>query len=239
MVWSYGAYKINGNLFGIETSTNTDGTINSRWVGKKVNFLGDSITQSPTSRVGTVENQLPNVIKSALGLSEARNYGVGGTGMAGGAVGTETQRFIDRYPAMSDDVDLIFVFGGVNDYALDNTHDFGTMNDRTADTFYGAMHVLLDGLITKYPDKTIVFMTPIHKTDDTNPNGNTGKVLDDYAQAEIEVCRYYGIPYIDGFTIGLNPNTAQSETLFHDITHPNGLGSQMLGKAIASRLAAL
>ena len=48
--------------------------------GKKINFLGDSITEG----VGASEEQFmyPNVIAAECGLAAARNYGISGTRIA-------------------------------------------------------------------------------------------------------------------------------------------------------------
>jgi hypothetical protein len=54
--------------------------------GKKINFLGDSITEG----VGTssIDSVFHAVLKRECGLSEARNYGIGGTRFA-----VQTQNF--------------------------------------------------------------------------------------------------------------------------------------------------
>lgn len=49
---------------------------------------------------------------------------------------------------MSDDADMVIVFGGTNDFGTEIP--LGTMSDCIQSTFYGALHVLLTSLINKY-----------------------------------------------------------------------------------------
>ncbi|MDY8117614.1 hypothetical protein UY286_09190 [Paenibacillus polymyxa] len=54
-------------------------------------------------------------------------------------------------------------------------------------TFYGALKYIAEGLINRYLDKLIVFLTPPHGSGDTVPehlpNAITGQVYSAYAQA--------------------------------------------------------
>ncbi|MCF2717357.1 hypothetical protein LWE69_08990 [Paenibacillus sp. UKAQ_18] len=54
-------------------------------------------------------------------------------------------------------------------------------------TFYGVLKHIAEGLINRYPDKLIVFLTPPHGSSDTVPehlpNAITGQVYSEYAQA--------------------------------------------------------
>ena len=121
--------------------------------GKKINFLGDSITEG----VGASEEQFmyPNVIAAECGLAAARNYGISGTRIARQDDEENFGNpFCDRYLTMDDDADMVVVFGGTNDYGHGRA-PFGSFDDRTGDTYYGAWHVLLRGLLEKYPDSQI------------------------------------------------------------------------------------
>ena len=134
---------------------------------KKINFLGDSITEG----VGTSapENIYLNVIKAECNLAEARNYGISCTRIARQADEFEYGHpFCDRYKSMDDDADSIVIFGGTNDYGH-GTAPIGAFEDQSQDTYYGAWHVLLRGLMEKYPRATIVAMTPLHRHDEDTP----------------------------------------------------------------------
>lgn len=47
----------------------------------------------------------------------------------------------------------------------------GTMNDRTPDTFYGALHTLYTVLLEKYTEIPIIVITPLHRINEDNPRG--------------------------------------------------------------------
>ena len=130
--------------------------------GLKINFLGDSITEG--SGTSGVENTYWNVLKRNEGLSEARGYGIGGTRIARKKNPSDNPRYdldyIKRYPEMSDDADVVVIFGGTNDFGHGDA-PLGEMSDRTPYTFYGACHTLFEGVINKYPKATIIVMTPI------------------------------------------------------------------------------
>ena len=96
---------------------------------------------------------------------------------------------------MNVDAHVISVLGGVND--RDNNVPLGTFDSTSTDktTFYGALNVLVKGLIVKYPDKVIFLMTPLSRgLENTN---TAGRKLKDYANAIKEVGAYYGVPVLD------------------------------------------
>ena len=120
--------------------------------GKKINFLGDSITEGVgCSDSKTVYHQL---MKEKYGLCEARNYGIGGTRLAKQVKPSEKPRHDLDFPMravdMDRDADAVVVFGGTNDFGHGDA-PIGTPSDRTPDTFYGALHYLYTFLMTEYP----------------------------------------------------------------------------------------
>ena len=98
--------------------------------GKKINFLGDSITQG----VGTSapEHIYHAVLAKEYGAT-ARNYGISGTRFArqsaNSAVSSFDQNFCDRVEKMDADADIIVVFGGTNDFGHGDA-PLGTPADR-------------------------------------------------------------------------------------------------------------
>lgn len=131
--------------------------------GKTLNFLGDSITEG----VGVTDqnNRYDNVAHRRLGLAAHYNYGIGGTRLAHQSAPSETPRydlcFCGRAYLLEKSADLIVVYGGVNDYIHGDAY-FGKMEDRTPETFCGAVYFLMNFLKTNYEGKKIVFMTPAH-----------------------------------------------------------------------------
>ena len=202
---------------------------NSQWYKKKINLLGDSITFG-----GTWVGPLAKLTGATL-----TNYGVNGSAIQKRT--SRTDSFNERYPAMSNDADLIVVWGGVNDHHWPQTNNsFGEPDSVDVNTFYGALNSLITGLIAKYPTKKIAFITPMKNWGYTGaPNWNIanskGKTLTDHRDAIIERCNYYSIPVLDLFNeSNIAPVTSQHKTAFMpDGLHPNDEG----GKRIATMIS--
>ena len=97
--------------------------------GKKINFLGDSITEG----VGTSskEKMYVNIIAEKYGAI-CRNYGISGTEIAR-QIGLDYENCLDfckRYQTMDEDADIIVVYGGVNDY-FHGDAPVGKLGDKT------------------------------------------------------------------------------------------------------------
>ena len=204
--------------------------VNSKWQGKKVNFLGDSITAGLLTSIIYHE-----IIKEKLGLKIARNYGISGTRIAKYSQ-DEGNSMSARFSQMDDDADLVMVFAGTNDFGHDNV-PIGNFDDRSNSTFYGACHVLMQGLIEKYYKKTIAFMTPIHRdypediTYEVNKSGNT---LKQYVNIIKEVAEYYAIPVLDLYAVsGMQPKVDIIKKYYiPDGLHPNEAGHEKLADKI-------
>ena len=207
--------------------------------GKKINFIGDSITEG--ARVEKEENFYPNIIKREAGLAEARNYGVGGSRIARlpkekleGIPSDED--FNMRAERMDKDFDAVVVFGGTNDFGHGNI-PLGTMEDNDPYTFYGALKTLCLYLIKNFPDKPIVFMTPLHRLNeeldyrkrlaDGNPYA---RPIIDFVDAIKEVCRLFSIPVLDMFENSGMPARvwAWCERYMPDGLHPNDEGQKLI-----------
>lgn len=210
--------------------------------GKKINFLGDSITQGVG--VKEAENRFVNRVTRMAELAEGRNYGISGTRFARQVVPTEAnpsfdQDFCSRVEKMDADADAIVVFGGTNDFGHGDA-PIGTFDDRTPETFYGACHTLMRSLIERYPGKPIVIMTPIHRVSEDNRD-RKGRILVDYVDMIKEVARYYGLPVLDMFAMsGIQPRVrAIRERFCPDGLHPNDNGHAILAERIVGFLRAL
>lgn len=73
--------------------------------------------------------------------------------------------FCLRVTELDPDADVVVVFGGTNDYGHGDA-PFGTPEDRTADTFWGACHELFSGLKSRFMEAEILIVTPLHRTND-------------------------------------------------------------------------
>ena len=217
--------------------------------GLKINFLGDSITEG--HGVSSVENTYWNLLKKNEGLCEARGYGIGGTRFAKKKVPSVKERwdldFIQRYPDMDDDADAVVIFGGTNDFGHGDA-PLGEMSDRTPYTFYGACHTLFEGIINKYPEATVVVMTPLHRIQEDNPRGDGLKQdgeglapLYSYVEIIKEVAEYYSLPVIDLWAIsGIQPKVDVIKTKYcPDGLHPNDAGHVLMAERIGNFLERL
>ena len=210
--------------------------------GKKVNFLGDSITVGGGTECAERDGYVA-VLARELELECARNYGMGATRIARRLTpephGWDGPAFVDRYTGMDDDADLVVVFGGTNDYGLSDA-PFGEMSDRVADTFCGACHLLFQGLIEKYPATPIVVLTPLQRWG-CNDSNHTGKSLKGYVDAIIEIAGYYSLPVLDLYrTAGMHADIqVQRELYFMDGLHPNNTGAKKLADCVAAFLKTL
>lgn len=171
---------------------------------------------------------------------------------------------VDRYDLMDADADIILVAGGTNDFQY-NWAPIGEVSDTVKTTFRGALNNLCEGLITKYPQKCIVFMTPIkrcqtqqaaaansdttehrgdedgHPTiDSKNFNGN-GITLKEYGDIIKEMCIRYSIPVIDMYAeCTLNPQLSAQSSLFDSFkTHPYQAGHNLMARLIVGKLKSI
>ena len=176
---------------------------NPEYKGKKMNCLGDSITYGYIPDNGSqMSNPYPSILKEKLQLAECRNYGITGSKLATKDGSTGRDPMSIRYTNMSDDADIVSVFGGTNDYGESQyTPNLGSINDTETTSVYGALNVLCNGLITKYPKAFIFFMTPIRRGDKTG-NNSAGYSLEDVSNAIKEVCYKYSIPVLDLYSKG-------------------------------------
>jgi lysophospholipase L1-like esterase len=201
----------------------------------KWHCLGDSVTNAsyPDTQTGTVIGY-HQVIASKYGV-KVTNYGIGGTRIT--ATG-DNQGFVQRYTAMTNDADIITVFGGINDYANAAGTPIGTFGSTDTSTIYGAMDALCSGLLQKYPTKRLGFILPFGFNE--YKGANTWKPYED---AMIQVLEYYGVPYLNLRKESLlNANIGFINTAYFkdgDKTHPNSKGHAILARKIYAFLTTL
>lgn len=194
------------------------------WEGKRVAFLGDSITEM---------NGYQELLRRHLNTSRDFTHAVSGTQLTG-----RNQSFMQRAADITEQVDLIFVFGGTNDFHVGAPLGVPD-NPATTVTFCGAVRKVCEILTAQHPDALIVFATPLQRT---NPPGTgvhdknqLGLSLEDYAQAIIDVCAQLGIPVLDFYhTSAITEETA--EQYLFDGLHPNQDGFKVIAAEIAQYL---
>lgn len=221
----------------------------SHWKGKKVAFLGDSITQYA---------EYVNAYASLTGC-EALNYGISATHMAS-RNNSDTNAFDKRYNKMPSRVDMVVVFGGTNDFGHTNTAEFGEFSDGPKVgkySFYAGLHRLFKGLQNRYSNIPVVIMLPLHHgteidcpeyvingttiTEGTNPT--TGKTFREYVNAIREVAAYYSFIVLDAYSYSnLSPMTeigSGSSGFFQDGLHLNQAGGMRLARWMYPQLEAV
>ena len=209
----------------------------SCWEGKTAVCVGDSITAgSGTTKI------YYNILNELLSFTSVQGMGVAGSCVSATSnYGTSNSPLINRYQNIPDK-DLITIFMGTNDYG--HNTPMGTIADTTDVSFYGALNVIISGILTAHPNSRLVWITPTHRdgfgsgfTHDWVANG-AGKTLEDYVNAIKDVCVRYSVPVIDLFSIsGLNPVIAGiKSTYMPDGLHPNALGHQKIAAYMAKYL---
>jgi len=205
---------------GVKDSIETYGNILK---GKKLNYLGDSITYGGAYTPFTT--YLTNVYDCI-----ARNYGIAGSTIQYDA---DRNPMSVRYADMDDDAEIVACMGGTNDYW--NNLPLGQMGDTTYNTYYGALDVLIQGMIAKYPTAFFYMVTPPHGYNGGNFDGeaksNAGS-MQDIANAVKEVSAKYGVPVLDVFNEGgLYPKIQeQYDAYYADGVHLNNAGQQKLAQ---------
>ena len=220
--------------------------------GKKIAFLGDSITQGVG--VADIENcRYDNVLHRRFELAEHYNYGIGGTKLAHQSVPSPVPRkdlcFCGRAYFITPDADVVVVFGGVNDFVNGDAW-FGSMEDKSPATFCGAIYFLMDLLKTTHPGKTIVFITPAHMClpdlSDRYPSQRPikkpdAKPLQGYVDAIKARGEQFGIPVLDLFQkLPIDPNNEEDRVKYtKDGLHFNNAGQLVLAQVIGDFLESL
>ena len=218
-----------GALIGNSITLPTSSESSSEWSGKVANFLGDSQTEKNQHKTKIYHDW----VKEILGLSKVNNYGISGATIAKKSSNDRIAMCL-RYTNMDDNADLICVMGGVNDRWFNC--QMGSFGDTNETTFYGAMEILCDGLLNKYPGKTIIFITPTEQNhSDCNSSNRTGYTPTDFANAMKRVCAKYSIPVFDANTCsGIYPlNEAHASLYTTDKLHLNDKGNEVLGKKLS------
>lgn len=203
---------------------------------KKVCFLGDSITEGYGASV-PAETSYVGLFKSRYSNAKIFNYGVGGTRIAKQIVPSVCEEhdshFISRVDEMEENADFVAVFGGTNDYGHGDA-PFGMFGDKTENTFCGAVYVLFEKLLVKYPLATIAVFTPLHRLTEEVPRTKSGKPLVEYVDIIKKTAEMFSFPVLDLWSVsGINPKFGKvQEMMMPDGLHPNDLGYRRLFERI-------
>lgn len=233
------------------------------WQGKRVAFLGDSITAQTKSNTFTYADFL----KEQLALTTAV-YAISGHQWI------DLLGQIDRMEKAEFNPDALFIFAGTNDYASNiplgewfttspaEVVRMGAVKTATVrrklntdlQTFRGRINAVMLRLRKRYPEAQIILLTPIHRAffqcsetniqpDERHPN-QLGLFLERYVQVVREASDIWSAPVIDLYAkSGLCPLIEEHGRYFYnpvnDRLHPNPKGHRQLGKLILLNLRTL
>lgn len=203
-----------------------------------INFLGDSITVGAwaTEQKYNYVSQVGAMLKCKV-----NSYGVCGTRIAKQKTPSIDPSFdldfITRAREMDKSADMVFVFGGTNDYGHGDS-ELGKVDDSSEYTFCGAVRTLADYLISVYGKDDMCFILPLHRYDEDNPYGEFGKQLRSrpslkkYVEAEINVLKSMGVVYLDFRNLFPVPDTDSPSEYFQDGLHPTNAGHKLIAEKI-------
>ena len=245
------------------TIKDSEKTLNSQWHGKRVAYLGDSMTQKP--RDGSIVYW--EYLAKLLAI-EPFVYGISGhqwDDIYDQAVKLKNER--------GADIDAIFIFAGTNDY--NNNTPLGTFFNETEEqtnhdgqivtrhyrsriyndtTFCGRINKVMSYLKTHYPEQQIIILTPLHRGFAKFSEGNVqpeenycngqGLYLEVYVNTLKEAALNWAVPIIDLYSIsGLYPLSDSHTRYFRnkdsDRLHLNSEGNYRLAKTIQYQLLTL
>ena len=207
--------------------------------GKTIAVFGGSLSVNK-------ESDAAKQIWADLLNAEVTTYGVGGAGFAK-SKGYSLQRQVDSAGVY----DVYVLWASTNDFTGDKEcgswKDYTEYDDYDAsrlDTQCGGINYCIRILREKNPDAEIYFFTSLrffgrdsgHNPYSTDTNV-TGKTFADYVQAQIDCCRYHGVPVLDQFSLqGVDEHNYKSFYL-RDKLHMNEAGYRRIGPLQASFLA--
>lgn len=237
------------------------------WKGKKVVFLGDSITDPAQTNRNAVYWQY---LQRDVGI-EPYVYAV--SGYQWDRIYPMSQKMQKE---MGSSVDAILILLGTNDYnagiPLGEWYDeveedvnrrgntirsIRRIRRKNMGTFRGRINTVMEYLKTSFPDQQIVLMTPLHRgyanfggsnvqPEESFPN-HLGNYVEEYVEAIREAADIWSVPLIDLYReSGLLPANASYAKFFRDgglqgkdSLHPDSGGHRRMAKVIAAKLAAL
>lgn len=198
-----------------------------------INFLGDSITAG----VGASHYSkcYVELVKSKLNVT-VNNYGINGTRIAKQIVHDDCDLpFYSRVEEMDANADLVFVFGGTNDFDHGDA-PLGEIDSRNVETFCGGLNVLVEKLISKYGKEKLCFILPLRRINEDATSASRPKEdLTTYISAIKQILEKNAIKYIDTFNFSLpKPLTCKNENCFADGLHPNDKGYEFLSDIVVN-----
>ena len=204
--------------------------------GKKVAFLGDSITDAnATTYSGGI---FVKVFEENTGCI-VENFAVAGRTYANNNIGSEADNLVG-------DEDIVVMMGGTNDFGT--SKPIGDIYEESGgnivptsnlSTMCGGLHSAIQAIYTKCPTAQVVIITPPQKGNGWTANTQS-KYLYEYVDAIKKIAQLYGIPVVDQFAnSGINPMFDAMKAKYYksDGTHPAGTYHQLLANWLYAVIA--
>ncbi len=229
----------------ISNQNDTDGSGFSwhPWYGKKVGYIGDSITD-PKNYKDEVKKKYWAFLEEWLGISP---YVYGVSGRQWNDVPRQAQKLKNEH---GDEVDAIIVFMGTNDFnsGIPIGEWFTEINEEVVaahgemkkpelrkkrvaimsdSTYKGRINIGIKSLKELFPDKQVVLLTPLHRSTaifneknvqpDESYQNKCEEYFDRYINAIKEAGNIWGVPVIDLNSLtGMNPMVGEQLIYFRD-----------------------
>lgn len=205
--------------------------------------IGDSITAGAKVKS---EECYATLLGEQPWISQSNNYGIDSSTIVRASEYAAMNSlkpvlcFVDRPLHFEETSDVVFIFGGTNDFGLTN-YPMGSIDDTDDTTFYGALNCLVARISAFCPDSLIVFATPIQRIDrDIFEPNIAGYTLSDYCDAIKAIAQKYGLSCIDLYSFEkMQASDPAYGELLADGLHPNAQGHILLAEKIASELHAI
>lgn len=185
--------------------------------GKKIAFIGDSITQGRFAKFGASS---PNytAIKpfGELVAEEIGDMNFGQFGIGGASVYNVDWRSLYANCGKVSGYDVVFVCGGTNDYG----------ENVSESNFTAAFTYVVETLLSN--NTTVVVCTPIFRTSRTGDN-TAGLSLLDYVNIEKTIALANNLQVVDLYTL---TNDGKFYKYLPDGLHPNEMGHYIMAKHI-------
>lgn len=243
-------------------------TFSHPWMGKKVAYFGDSITDPRNS---SSKDKYWSLLQKWLGITP---YVYAISGRQWDDIPRQAEKCMSEH---GDTIDAIIIFIGTNDY--NNGVPLGQWYDEkdeevmyghgkpkqmtprkrqypcmTNDTYRGRINIAMDKVKRMYPTKQIVVLTPIHRQNFHRNDKNwqcsedytnqCGEYLQAYIDATKEIGNRWAVPVIDlNALCGLYPMHDEFAQFFSDPAtdrlHPNDKGHYRMAQTLMYQLLTL
>lgn len=246
------------------TIADNEMTRGSQWEGKRVAFLGDSMTDPNNT---STEAWYWQYLHELLGI-EYCVYARSGYQWNG--ILKKARQMAEE---QGDSIDAVIIWAGTNDYnhsvpigefyteTSDSVNVDGQMEVRRhrtfvmdGHTFCGRINQVMSFLKSRYPAQQIIIVTPIHRAfatfratnvqPDENYANAQGLYLETYVETLKRAGTLWSVPVIDLHAVsGLFPLQDEYVRYFHhadtDRLHPNALGHYRIARTLQYQLLAL